>query len=230
MTDASKTATITSALRWLWASRTQAEEDECNQLVANASTNLPTIDPSILPYNKDAFKGLPHWRAAHRGVAVAPVGSIPGLPAQGPTQGAAPPQQGMVASLASSKTRAHNESAPATTKTPTAPANNNGGEQDGEDGEDGGEDFDLNTTRPAFWPTQDNSAKLPPALDDDDLNERWKDDGFFLQSEEDHESDWHGALRLGQGSCGRATAWVKLDKDDNILDVSLLILLVLDYR
>lgn len=208
--------------------------------------DLPTIDPNILPHDKDAFKGLPHWRAAHRGIPVTAVGNIPGLPAQGPVvpqapvmpqqgpvmpqQGPVLPQQGM-ASLASSETGAHYASVLVMTTIQAASGNNNEGEKDGKGGD---EDFDLNTSRPAFWPTEDNSVKLPPAPEDDEKNdemqEQWRDNGFFLQGEEEYEVDWHGALRLGQGACGRATAWVKLDKDDNILDVSLPIRLVLGDR
>ncbi|KAL6711566.1 hypothetical protein ACN47E_004500 [Coniothyrium glycines] len=61
-----KEATIQRSLAYLWASRTQNEEDECQRLVDTQSTNLPMIDQSILPTHPVPKKWLPHIRARAR--------------------------------------------------------------------------------------------------------------------------------------------------------------------
>jgi hypothetical protein len=76
--DVTTVATVTKNLAWLWASRTQAEEDECDRLVANQSVALPTIDPSILPVKSIAkADDPPHPRAAGRGQGVGPAPQPP---------------------------------------------------------------------------------------------------------------------------------------------------------
>jgi hypothetical protein len=60
-------------------------------------------------------------------------------------------------------------------------------------------------------------VRLPPAGREGD--ERWRQFRLLLPSEQQHEKDWHGVLALGEGSGGRATAWVKVDENDTIVDV-----------
>jgi hypothetical protein len=60
-------------------------------------------------------------------------------------------------------------------------------------------------------------VRLPPAGREGD--ERWRQFSLLLPSEQQHEKEWHGVLALGEGSGGRATAWVKVDENDTIIDV-----------
>ncbi|KAF1359641.1 hypothetical protein EJ07DRAFT_155598 [Lizonia empirigonia] len=62
--------TVRTNLTWLWESRTQAEEDECERLVEATSTALPTIDETILPTLSVGKHTAIHPRAAHRAADV----------------------------------------------------------------------------------------------------------------------------------------------------------------
>jgi hypothetical protein len=178
-------ATITKNLAWLWASRTQAEEDECNRLVAAQSTALPTIDQSILPARSiPRADDPPHPRAAGRGHGGRPAPTAPGPSAPGPSV-AVPPA-------------VRPSNVPAAARS----------------------DSDINTTRFSFWPESIDRVRLPPGGRRGD--ERWRLGGLLLRSEQQYEKNWEGVQLLGEGSGGRATAWVKVDENETIIDVCIL--------
>jgi hypothetical protein len=42
---------------------------------------------------------------------------------------------------------------------------------------------------------------------------------FCSRANNSMKKKWHGVLALGEGTGGRATAWVKVDENDTIIDV-----------
>jgi hypothetical protein len=194
------TGVIKKNLAWLWESRTQAEESHCNSLLASQSTSLPSIDISILPVNSVKPGDLPHPRAAGRGQVSAPAplrqvlaAGTSKLPAAGPSKLPAGSSKGK---------------GPAANPVPAA----------ADFGSTLASAPNPNTTRFPFWPVNTQDVVLP--LAGAESTNLWLNAGFLHQSEQQHEWDWHGAVKLGQGGGGAVTGWVKLDENDNIVDVS----------
>ncbi|KAF2126730.1 hypothetical protein P153DRAFT_359087 [Dothidotthia symphoricarpi CBS 119687] len=70
-------ATIRKNLKWLWDSRTQAEEDACQLLVDNGASAHPVIDVNIAPHSSVEDNMPPDARAAFWSTWAAQAGVAP---------------------------------------------------------------------------------------------------------------------------------------------------------
>ena len=167
-------------------------------MVAAQSIAFPTIDQSILPAKSVAkADDPPHPRAAGRGQGGPPV---------------QPPQNPPALNPPAPNPPAPNPPAPNPPAAGPAAANSNNTTGAA------GPGFDVNSTQFSFWPrTTDSAGLIPAGLRSQD--ERWRQIGLLHPDEPQDEEYWYGDHVLGEGSGGRATAWVKVDENETIVDV-----------
>ena len=220
---------INRNLAYLWASRTQEEEDECEQLVRNQALTLPAIDQSILPTRTVGKHWERHPRAfvrlggGNQGASLVPVPvPAPALalalapsPPPPPPPPPVPPPPPPVPPVPPAP---HAPTLPPASVPPPVSALNPPRE---------------NTTNFPFWPQDgDREANIPEdvqaeqEIQDHEIeaeNARQIEilslAGTLLLSENQQEDFWHGVRELGEGAHGRAVLWVKTNDQNAIIDV-----------